>query len=101
MPNWLPACVTLPSWKTSSSSFSLERHHGGVENVQSVVGAIGNPEFLFIGTQSDAMARATVAIQWASLPDLRDQAIPSTHGVLFVTGQLPPQDAILQRGSHN
>ena len=40
----------------------LRRHHRRVEDVHLLVGAVGEPQLLFVGREADAVARAAVPL---------------------------------------
>src|SRR5262249_28085485 len=58
----------------------LRRHHGRVENVDPAVVGIGEPDLALVGRQTDAVARAAVALGRSLLEALHLDAVQLPSG---------------------
>src|SRR3954447_12278709 len=69
----------------------LRRRHFVVEDMQPLIGGVANPDFLFVRRQTDAMARAAVALDHALFKPLNLHAPDDLAGFQigdFVAEQL-------------
>ena len=67
--------------------FLLWRHDGRIKDVNGAVGAVVEPQFLFVGSKSDAMAGATVPLGGTFLKARHFNAVQHFSGLLSPTSK--------------